>query len=363
MKMKKSLLSLVIVLSSYSSYAQNTFPSSGSVGIGTPTPNSKLTVIPNIGNFSQQFNISGAAPNGAVDEILLGFNSYGGSGPAPLKVDATKSAWTITPRTSATDIYSALYVNYSTVAGVNYTPLVILGGSTAANSNILLAASGGKVGIGTTSPIVALDIAGYNTSNSQLRAGSFEVQPYAINNSILYDNARYNGSVNIYRNTGYASAIQFVNGSITFNTAPSGTAETVASLTPKMYISNTGYVGIGTTTPDEALIVYGKIHAREVKIEWNIPYPDYVFKPTYKLPKLTELKTYIDKNHRLPEMPTEAEVAKNGLNLGETNVLLTKKVEELTLYAIDQQKQITEQQKVNQSLQQQIDQLAKKLNN
>lgn len=105
-----------------------------------------------------------------------------------------------------------------------------------------------------------------------------------------------------------------------------------------------GKLGIGTTSPDEKLTVKGKIHAEEVKVNLSVPYPDYVFKPTYLLRSLAEVNKYINKNHHLPEMPTEADVAKNGLNLGETNALLTKKVEELTLYLIEQDKKNKDQQ-------------------
>jgi hypothetical protein len=76
-----------------------------------------------------------------------------------------------------------------------------------------------------------------------------------------------------------------------------------------------------------------------------------VFKPDYQLPLLTDVKTYIDQNHHLPGISSEAEVAKNGLNLGEMNKLLLKKVEELTLYLIekdkkekDQEQRLTEQE-------------------
>jgi hypothetical protein len=100
-----------------------------------------------------------------------------------------------------------------------------------------------------------------------------------------------------------------------------------------------GNVGIGTTTPDAKLAVNGTIHTKEVKVDLT-GWPDYVFKPKYNLPSLIELKTYIDKNQHLPEMPSEREVAKNGINLGEIVRLQTKKIEELTLYLIEQQKQM-----------------------
>jgi hypothetical protein len=80
--------------------------------------------------------------------------------------------------------------------------------------------------------------------------------------------------------------------------------------------------------------------------------PDYVFEPDYKLPELNELKAYVDKNHHSPEIPSAAAMAKDGITLGEMNMKLLKKVEELTLYLI-------EQQKINQSLQDQINKLSK----
>lgn len=62
--------------------------------------------------------------------------------------------------------------------------------------------------------------------------------------------------------------------------------------------------------------------------------PDYVLKPTYSLLPLGEVKTYLNKNQHLPEIPSALEVTEKGLNLGEMNKLLTKKVEELTLHLI-----------------------------
>jgi len=129
-----------------------------------------------------------------------------------------------------------------------------------------------------------------------------------------------------------------------------------------------GNVGIGTPTPDAKLTVNGTIHSKAVIVDLNI-FPDYVFNKDYVLPTLTEIKTYIDENHHLPEMPSAAEVKKDGLNLGEINSLLTKKVEELTLYLIEKDKQIKnisadkkEQQEINKSQQLQINELKVQLN-
>ena len=73
---------------------------------------------------------------------------------------------------------------------------------------------------------------------------------------------------------------------------------------------------------------------------------------------LSEVKAYVDENHHLPEIPSATEVEQNGLKLGEMNAALLKKVEELTLYII-QQKETTQKQYTKQ--QREIDQLKKQL--
>jgi hypothetical protein len=73
-------------------------------------------------------------------------------------------------------------------------------------------------------------------------------------------------------------------------------------------------------------------------------WPDYVFSKNYRLPELTEVKGYLNLNHHLPDMPSAATIADKGLNVGEVDKALTKKVEELTLYAIKQDEVIKAQQ-------------------
>lgn len=112
-----------------------------------------------------------------------------------------------------------------------------------------------------------------------------------------------------------------------------------------------GYIGIGTETPDELLTVKGKIHTQEVLVDLNgAVAPDYVFenyflgtseiKPHYQLLSLSEIEVYIKKFHHLPGIPSAKEIEKDGLSLKEMNLALLEKVEELTLYAIQQQKEI-----------------------
>ena len=122
-----------------------------------------------------------------------------------------------------------------------------------------------------------------------------------------------------------------------------------------------GNVGIGTKLPKEKLTVEGNIHAAGrifaagldvnknvvvrgvLKIKnWELSVPDAVFKEDYKLMKLNDLEQYVSENHHLPEIPSGEEMKKEGLNLNEFCMSLLKKVEELSLYVIKQDKQINE---------------------
>ncbi|WP_439488524.1 hypothetical protein [Algoriphagus sp.] len=112
-----------------------------------------------------------------------------------------------------------------------------------------------------------------------------------------------------------------------------------AGYSEKIRVKLNGNVGIGTTNPTHKLSVNGTIKTQEVNVTAT-GWPDYVFKPEYKLMPLSELEAYIQKNGHLPNVPSEAEVMENGVNLAEMNVKLLEKVEELTLYVIELEKKI-----------------------
>jgi hypothetical protein len=109
--------------------------------------------------------------------------------------------------------------------------------------------------------------------------------------------------------------------------------------------------GVGPTDPicmqldaiDRSVKIDGKLTAKEIQVKQNV-WADFVFKPDYKLKKLNDVESYINANNHLPEIPTAYEVQKNGVNVGEMQSKLLQKVEELTLYLIEQQKQMAKQQ-------------------
>ncbi len=112
-------------------------------------------------------------------------------------------------------------------------------------------------------------------------------------------------------------------------------------------------IGIGTTNPDEMLTVKGKIHTQEVLVDLDgAVAPDYVFqkyfdnfselKPEYELISLIELETFIQKNKHLPNVPSAETMKEEGIPLKEMNLILLQKIEELTIYILQQQKEIDE---------------------
>jgi len=104
-------------------------------------------------------------------------------------------------------------------------------------------------------------------------------------------------------------------------------------------------VGIGTTSMGtNKLAVEGTIAARKVIVTAQVPFPDYVFDPGYGLLPLDSLSRFVRANHHLPDVPSADSVAKNGLDLGGNQAQLLKKIEELTLYVIDQNRTIKDLQ-------------------
>ncbi|MCF2875046.1 MULTISPECIES: hypothetical protein [unclassified Tenacibaculum] len=129
--------------------------------------------------------------------------------------------------------------------------------------------------------------------------------------------------------------------------------------TRRFVINSNGNVGIGTEeTGIHKLAVEGSIGAREIKVQATGWY-DFVFEKDYNLPTIEEVEKHIKEKGHLKNIPSAKEVLKNGIHLGEMNGKLLEKIEELTLYTIQQEKKIKEQEKELKKLQGLSDRLEK----
>lgn len=199
--------------------------------------------------------------------------------------------------------------------------------------------SGGNLGLGTLTPTSKLEVQTSGTGwPLSLRANAFS--PGDINGIKFYS-----GYLGDDKWAGIASVAEDLHSNKTALSFYAGQTE-------KMRLAWNGNVGIGTATPNEKLSVNGNIRAREIKVEAT-NWPDYVFEEGYNVGTLETLEGYIKANKHLPDIPAAREVKENGVELGEMNKLLLKKIEELTLYIIELKKESVDQQK-------QLDQLKKR---
>ena len=113
-----------------------------------------------------------------------------------------------------------------------------------------------------------------------------------------------------------------------------------------------GRIGIGTfPNPNYKLAVNGNVIAEEVRVALLANWPDYVFEDNYELESLSKVEEFINTYGHLKHIPNASTTKTNGISLGEMNGLLLRKIEELTLYTIQQEKKINALDKENEQLQ------------
>ena len=120
-------------------------------------------------------------------------------------------------------------------------------------------------------------------------------------------------------------------------------------LSAPLKATNTNSRWLWGVTGSGNIVVAGKIESREVKVTVNAG-ADFVFNDDYKLPPLEEVAQFIKENKHLPEIASEKDMQDNGLHLAEMNIKLLQKIEELTLYTIQQDELLKEQAVSNKEL-------------
>jgi hypothetical protein len=184
----------------------------------------------------------------------------------------------------------------------------------------------GKVGIGTTTP----------TGKLHIEHDGTDTDPHIrIHSTGSY--SRINWSTNTNANVWTAQSY------LESATTASNYWRLEYGGSPKLYIAGDGNVGIGTSTPDNKLDVLGTIRANELIVETG--WADYVFKDDYQLKPLSEVEAFIKENKHLPSVPSAATIQDKGAHVAELMTKMMEKIEELTLYSIQQKKEIDELKK------------------
>jgi hypothetical protein len=301
----------------------------GNIGIGTLNPSSKLDI-----KFQAPFNTSipGPTPYGLF---------LSGQSTRDYATGITFSAADAAPSSAQSGIYSQGSGSYGTKLYFATTDSYESG----AKTSMMIDASG-NVGIGSLTPFSKLDLkfqAPFNTSTPGLT-------PYGL-------------FLSGQSTPDYATGITFSAGDASPGTAQSGIySQGSGSYGTKLYFATTdsytygaknrmmidavGNVGIGTTSPNEKLTVNGNIRAKKLTIS-QTGWPDYVFDSKYKLKSIFEVEQYIKKYKHLPDVPSANNVDQNGINVGDNQAILLKKIEELTLYVIELEKRIKKVESIN----------------
>jgi hypothetical protein len=295
-----------MILAIQINFGQNKIESTGNVGIGTTTPLAKLEVR------SGDILVKNIINTNNNSSLMIGQSVTDGN-----LIDTGTSIRTIV-QNAGNNTYGMQFFTQESYL-TSQTEKVRIQGN-------------GNVGIGTTDPDAKLTVNGNAKLKESLAISGVSGGYTTGDNPVLSFGTINSDFAKISVPFGDKMILSSYHG-YTFKTSYNGAVPLTA-----LTIGITGDVGIGTINPDAKLAVNGTIHSKEVKVDVNIPVPDYVFAEDYKLKTLKEVEDYVKVNSHLPEIPSAKEIEKNGLMLAEMNMALLKKIEELTLYTIEQEK-------------------------
>ena len=289
----------------------------GNVGIGITSPAEKLHI---------NGSIRGNATGGALR--IKSTHGY-------LDVGAQNTSWAHIYTDRPKIIFNKdLYTTTNSFS--SYNDDLIL--KTKGTERLRINDENGKIGIGTTAPNANLEVKSNGTMGGKWNPTSSFFTLNDGSNSLLMDPNEIYANTTLHIGTTSGDILKV-------RSIPSS-----GGVVDHVVVKENGNVGIGTINPDSKFAVKGKIHAEEIKIDLSVPAPDYVFLENYDLKTIEEVDTYIKQKGHLPNIPSAKVMEKNGVELGLMNMKLLEKIEELTLYTIDQNKQIKSTNKQLQKL-------------
>jgi len=268
----------------------------GNVGIGNIAPVGKLDIL---GAKTTTYASSLSSP---TNDFLRISNIHGSGG----SDQYSALSLMVTGNYGSNNAYVNLAVIQPVAGNSNSEFALTVRKGSGLMNEVLRAKSDGKIGIGTSNPTGVLHVVD--------AAGGFF----------------FDGSSTLYNRIKSTDVVPTTPKPLLISAQSSGTS-------PDIYIDTSGNVGLGTVSPASKLTVAGNIHSREVKVSVDAG-ADFVFQNNYNLPSLHAVDNYIKENKHLPEIASADEMKKHGINLSEMNIKLLQKVEELTLYTIEQQK-------------------------
>jgi len=198
----------------------------------------------------------------------------------------------------------------------------------------------GYVGIGTSQPSAELEILSNGAYYSSYKS-TLKIKDQTNRGTMILESIADKPTDFVFRNNNRRSwLISSRDSSNDYSLNFFGASNGNVFDFPTLSLLTNGSVGVNTlTTGTHKLAVNGSIGAREVKVETGT-WSDFVFNKDYELPTLKEVEQHILEKGHLQDIPSAAEVEKNGVYLGEMDAKLLQKIEELMLYTIQQQKEI-----------------------
>lgn len=283
----------------------------GNVGIGTNNPDSRL-------------HLAGTSTGvTAPANTLMTFENNGAVGLSFLSGSTSQSAITFG---SSLGNARGQIVFAPTTNDLNF--------HTDALSRMTIDGSG-NVGIGTINPVRKLHINNGTSGRTPNTNSSVFIEKNGNNYlELATPDTGERGVMFSNPTDGNSGGIYYFNKDMYFNTNTNDR---------RMTILANGNVGIGTTTPDNKLDVLGIIRANEVLVETG--WADYVFEPQFKLKSLQEVENFIKVNKHLPDVLSASIIQEKGLPVAKITTMMMQKIEELTLYMIEQDKRIKELEK------------------